>query len=283
MADDPDVDPVGLLIEHFVARSREELDDRLTQWPTDLSRQEVHEVVGALLARQVTLASELATSPGIWNDSVAPLVLRAMADLYITAAWIMKNPVDRSRMFIHFGLGQAKLQLEHRKFELATRDPEPGEQEYVRALEVWINRQRFTFLTDVNLGSWSSITTRQMADEAGCLDFYNYVYTPFSACAHSTWQHIAIYNLKECRNPLHRFHSVPAIPEATLELNYVYLGAKYLQKTFLTFDATFGTTSTLPSALDVLCQELQAFEAALPAERETTDEQSSTARVEPQS
>ncbi len=260
MADDPDVDPVGRLIEHFVARSREELDDRLTQWPTDLSRQEVHEVVGALLARQVTLASELASSPGIWNNSVAPLVLRAMADVYITAAWIMKNPVDRSRMFIHFGLGQAKLQLEHRKADLAARDAESGEEDYLKALEAWINRQRFTFLTDVNVGSWSGISTRQMAEESECLDFYNYVYTPFSACAHSTWQHVAIFNLKECRNPLHRFHSVPSIPESALDPHYLYLGAKYLQKTFATFDSAIGTTTTLQSALDVLCQDLHAFQ-----------------------
>jgi hypothetical protein len=281
MVDDPDVDPVGRLIESFVARSREELDDRLTQWPTDLSRQEVHEVVGALLARQVTLASELASSPGIWNASVAPLVLRAMTDVYITVAWILKNPVDRSRMFIHFGLGQAKLQLEHRKAELATRDPEPGEQEYVQALEAWINRQRFTFLTDVNLGSWSGIPTRQMAEEAGCLDFYNYAYTPFSGCAHSTWQHVAIYNLKECRNPLHRFHSVPTIPEPALDPHYLYLGAKYLQRTFATFDSTFGTIGTLQSALDVLYQDLQAFEPTTLAQSESIDEQSPTARTEP--
>ena len=89
-----------------------------------------------------------------------------MADVYITAAWIMKNPVDRSRMFIHFGLGQAKLQLEHRKADLAARDAESGEEDYLKALEAWINRQRFTFLTDVNVGSWSGISTRQMAEES---------------------------------------------------------------------------------------------------------------------
>jgi hypothetical protein len=281
MADNPEGDLVARLIERFLARAHEELDDRLAQWPTDLARQEVHEVVGALLARQVTLASELASSPGIWNDSVAPLVLRAMADLYITVAWIMKNPVDRSRKFIHFGLGQAKLQLEHRKAELATRDPEPREQEFLQALEAWINRQRFTFLTDVNLGSWSGISTRKMAEEAECLDFYNYVYTPFSACAHSTWQHVAIFNLKECGNPLHRFHSVPAIPEAALDPHYVYLGAKYLQKTLATFDSAFGTTTTLQSALDVLCQDLQAFEPLTSAASGATNGESQTGSTEP--
>jgi hypothetical protein len=278
MVDNPDIDPMRHMIERFVARAREEFDDRVRHWPTNLAQQEVHEVVGALLARQVTLASELASSPGIWNDHVAPLVHRAMADVYITLAWVIKNPVDRSRTFILFGLGQAKLQLEHRKAELATRDPEPGEREFLQALEAWINRQRFTFLIDVNLGSWSGMPIRQMAEEAGCLDFYNFVYTPFSACAHSTWQHVAIYNLKECRNPLHRFHSVPIIPEPTLDLHYVHLGAKYLQKTFTTFDSAFGTTSTLQSALDVLCQDLEAFEPLTSAASDPADEQSAIAQ-----
>jgi hypothetical protein len=33
-----------------------------------------------------------------------------------------------------------------------------------------------------------------MAEQAGLLDFYNYVYTPFSQCAHSTWYHVGRYN-----------------------------------------------------------------------------------------
>jgi Family of unknown function (DUF5677) len=280
MADNPDLGPVGRMVERFVARAHEELEDRLAHWPTDLARQQVHEVVGALLARQVTLASELASSPGIWDAHVAPLLLRAMADAYITLAWIMKEPVDRSRMFILYGLGQAKLQLEHRKAELASRVSEPGEQEFIKALEEWINRQRFTFLTDVNLGSWSGISTRQMAEQAGCLDFYNYVYTPFSGCAHSTWQHVAIHNLTECQNPLHRFHSVPAVPELSPDPHYLYLGAKYLQKTFVAFDLAFAITSALKSSLDVLCEDLGAFDPPASAVSEITDERSALTQTE---
>jgi hypothetical protein len=61
MVDNPHVDPVARLIDRFIGRAREEFELRIAQWPTDLARQEVHEVVGALLARQVTLASELAS------------------------------------------------------------------------------------------------------------------------------------------------------------------------------------------------------------------------------
>jgi hypothetical protein len=186
MSEHPDVDPVQKMVAHFISRAREEMDARLGQWTIDLTREEVHEVLGALLARQVTLACEMAICPSFWTGHTAPLVIRAMADVHISLAWVIQEPVTRSRQFIHYGLGQAKLQLEHRKAELKTRERVSTEEEqYIESLEAWINQQRWTFLTDVNLGSWSGISTRKMAEEAGCLDFCSYVYTPFSACTHS--------------------------------------------------------------------------------------------------
>jgi hypothetical protein len=102
-----------------------------------------------------------------------------------------------------------------------------------------------------------------MAEEAGCLDFYNFVYTPFSACTHSMWHHVARYNLKQCQNPLHRFHAAPDVPEApSLDPHYLYLGAKYLQKTFATFDNAVGTTIDFQSAFDLLGDGLSAFGAS---------------------
>jgi hypothetical protein len=126
------------------------------------------------------------TSPSSWNGHIAPLLLRAMADVYINFAWVLCDPGDRAKKFILYGLGQAKLELEHRRADLASREAKVGELERIQIQEDWINKQRATFLTDVNVGSWSGISTRTMADEAGCIDFYNYVYTPFSACTHST-------------------------------------------------------------------------------------------------
>jgi hypothetical protein len=262
MTEDPGLDAVHQLIEAFTGRAREELEHRLKAWPLDLAKRDFHEVVGALLARQVTLASQLAACPPIWNGHIAPLILRAMADAYITLAWLLKDPLDRCKKFIHYGLGQEKLQLEHRRAEMETRQPHEGEREYCEAIEAWTNSQRATFLTDVNVGSWSGMSTRAMAEEAGCLDFYNYVYTPFSACSHSMWQHVARYNLKECRSPLHRFHGVPAVRDAPLDTDYLYLAAKYLQKTFAAFDGAVGITTEIQSAFDVLCQELDRLGAS---------------------
>src|SRR3546814_5617205 len=77
-----------------------------------------------------------------------------------------------------------------------------------------------------------------MAEEAGCIDFYNYVYTPFSACAHSMWHHIARYDLGECGNPLHRHHRRPTSEASSPDTHYLTLAAKYWSKTLGIFDRT---------------------------------------------
>ena len=80
--------------------------------PKNLLAGEEAEVVGALLARQCHLTLKL-SSVSLWDWSFGPLFLRAMTDAYITLAWILGDPLDRSRKFIDYGLGQEKLQAEH--------------------------------------------------------------------------------------------------------------------------------------------------------------------------
>lgn len=265
---------LGDLIDRFQVRAREELELRWRNWGRDLSKKDLHEVVGALLARQVTLADQLAGCPAIWNGHVAPIFLRAMADVHITLVWILSAPEERPKRFIHYGLGQEKLQLEHRKANMSGRESYEGEKEYLDAVEEWINRQRLTFLTDVNVGSWSGVSTRKMSEESDCLDFYNYVYMPFSACAHSMWHHVARYNLKQCRNPLHRYHAVPDVPDSPIDVQYLYLAAKYLRKTFASFDEAMGIVLDGQTSFEILCEGLDALaEARSEHKAHTSDEE----------
>jgi hypothetical protein len=256
MSEQSDFKQFEQLISSFIQQARLELEERWKKWSIDSSQNEIHEVVGALLARQVTLASQMAQCPPIWNGHIAPIVLRSMADVFISLAWVLRDPLERCRKFILYGLGQAKLQLEHRKVQITGREPTPEEKMLIEASEAWINSQRFTFLTEVNVGSWSGISTRQMAEEAECVDFYNYVYNPFSACAHSMWHHVARYNLRQCANPLHQYHQVPEDPELPMDPYNFYLAAKYLQKTFDAFDEKFSIQVDVPSAYDYLCEGL---------------------------
>jgi hypothetical protein len=91
-----------------------------------------------------------------------------------------------------------------------------------------------------------------MALEAECLDFYNLVYTPFSTCAHSMWHHIGRYNLVSCCNPLHRYHRRPTSSQLEPDLHYLFLAAKYWDKTLAAFDRQFVVTIAGASASDAL-------------------------------
>ena len=88
------------------------------------------------------------------------------------------------------------LELEHWKSRLGTvEEPKSAKMQLmVDTLQAWIDGQRLHFIVEVNVGAWSGKSTREMAEQAGLLDFYNYVYTPFSQCAHSTWLHVGRLN-----------------------------------------------------------------------------------------
>lgn len=255
-------------VDDYTDCVREELHTKWVKWKFDPSHAEVHEVVGALMARQVTIATQVARSPSIWNGHIAPVLLRTMVDVYVTFAWILKQPLDRSRKYVLYGLGQEKLYLENLKSDLAEEDPE--NHPVVEAIQSWINSQRFTFLTDVNVGSWSGLSTRAMAQEADCMDIYRYAYAPFSSSAHSTWNHVAKYNLQPCNNSLHRYHMVPVDSNTPLDPDYLYRAAKYVNKTFALFEKTFEITSDDRSAFEQLTDALDRIFA----QSESTDEDS---------
>jgi hypothetical protein len=198
---------------------------------------EVFNVLTALLARQATLAIQFALAPQLWNWHSAPLFLRAMTDVHITLSWILLDPKTRARQYIDHGLGQAVLELEHRKKWLESTSKRAKEEmnSMIRAYEAWINTQRWSFLVEVNVGAWSGKTTREMAEESGILDFYNYVYTPFSQGAHSTWFHVGRFNSAPSESPLTRQLWIPRIEDAT-DVWTMDLIAKYLDKSFNIFD-----------------------------------------------
>jgi Family of unknown function (DUF5677) len=255
----PIFDDVEKMVEEFVANAQMELQARCDAWELDVADREIHEVVGALLARQVTLAIQIARNPLLWNGHAAPVLLRAMADVYISLAWIFGDPGERSKKFILYGLGQLKLHLERRKAIRGDDPPDPQEEALIRHEEEWMESQRISILTDVDLGSWSDLNTRKMADEAGCLDFYEQVYVPFSGAAHSMWQHVGRYNTKTCLNPLHRIHRVPCIPDTGIDPDYLHLAAKYMRKTFALFDDKTGVKVDVPSAYEVLEDRFAEF------------------------
>ena len=245
-------DSIEAFVRGFRNAVRADLRARLAEWRLDLNEVEAFEVVAALLSRQATLAIEFAAAPSMWTPHSGPITLRAMADVFITMAWILKDPGPRASKFVEDGLGAIKLQIAHqeRALETAAAEDAPELQVMIDAWREWLTMQRMEQFVGVNLGSWSGLNTRKMAEEAGFIDFYNYVYQPFSGVAHSNWAHVSMYNTVFCQNPAHRGHRAPAMAPTEPDAHWLFLAAKYLTKTLKHFDTTLGLSDVPSNAFD---------------------------------
>lgn len=236
-------DLIEELINGFCENVTENFNERWSQVTPDLFDKHTHEAIGGLLARQATLAIELARSPMIWNGSVGPLILRCMTDAHITFAWILEDTGDRTKKYIEYGLGQEKLFIEYLE-ESVREKPDGSDLDTVKLMikcrKNWLNAQLAEWAIDVNIGSWSGMTTRNMAKAIDHESLYKFAYVPFSGPAHNMWQHVGVYNVEQCINPLHNFHFVPKICEMSSDSEYLYLVSKYVSQTFELFDKEFN-------------------------------------------
>lgn len=244
--DIPDLPDVTEGIEGFITAFTHFVHDdfrvRERAWELDLGKPQERQVILALLARQATIAIELVSNPNIWNSNTAPIILRAMADVHITLVWLLQNPEERVPLYVQDGLGSIKLEIAHRKEELKKNGVKGTDQQkpYLEHLENWLESQQLEFLTEVNLGSWSGKNTRVMAQESGCIDFYNYVFQPFSAAVHSYWSHVGRMNVEYCQNPAHNFHFLPVIHSFEPDTHWCRMAGKYLAKSLSSFDEFIG-------------------------------------------
>lgn len=238
---------LGKFICGFCSNAKDGLDERWRLMPVDLYEVESHEVVGGLLARQVSLATELAQAPQVWTRNSAPLFLRAMTEVLITLRWILISVPERTRLFYLYGLGQHKLQTEHLK-ERLIQDPDNEDIKImVEASNNWLEAQRREFFTDVDVGAWAGKSVREMANESGSEELYKFAYSPFSSSVHSTWDHIGKHNVEYCENIMHKFHRLPVVPQDDPEVDYLYRAAKYLNMTFLAVDEHFEIKPVTPA------------------------------------
>jgi len=242
----------GLSLENFIQSYTENVragfEDRWKQVKPEIYQKHIHEAIGGLLSRQATLAIEMAMAPSVWNGHVAPLFLRCMIDAYITLAWILDNPTQRSEKYIHYGLGQEKLYIEYLE-ESHREEPDSYDADAIKKMiemrKSWLNSQLAEWATEVNVGSWSGISTREMAKEIGRESIYKHAYVPFSGPVHNMWQHVGIYNVVPCQNPLHKWHVVPRLRRAPFHPDFLYRSAKYVSLTYEIFDKKMGIKSSV--------------------------------------
>ncbi len=243
-------------IEVFIEHLSAQVDRRWDVWGRGPESRYVHEAVGGLLARQATLATQLAASPTIWNPHLAPMVLRSMVENCMTLAWILKEPEERAKQFVDYGLGQANLVLEHMKEDIRETGEDPDTNELVKAMEDWLDGERYTFATVVNVGSMGA-NLREMAEEAGLLGLHRIDYALWSGATHNMWQHIVQHNVRPCENPLHGYHRLPAVatPSGGSESEYLWRAADYVDLALSCFDEATGTEVDIPTAIQVLQRE----------------------------
>lgn len=211
---------------------------------------EVSSVINGHLSRMSTLSCELAFIPSAWNGHIAPLVLRTMIDCLISLRWILVEPRARSREFIGYGLGQAKLLVAHLEEKLSSQPDDELIKSMIERNMDWILTQKLVPFVEVNLGSWSGASVRQMAKDTGDEDLYNLSFSPFSACVHNTWEHMYRYDTEACGNPLHKYHRIPFPLDQGINPDYLFRAAKYLTLAFENFDKATNYNTDLQSPRD---------------------------------
>lgn len=250
-------DELVVFVDAYCKNIKENLELRWAAYTPQLRPSHGADAIAGLLARQATLAIELARNPGIWNGNIAALILRSMTDTHITLAWILESPNERGKEYILYGLGQEKLQLDQLINEAATIPEEARDdqlQELIKMRESWLGTQIAHWAIDVNLGSWSGKSTRQMAAECNCESLYKFAYTPFSAATHSMWNHVGLYNVTPCTVALHKHHYLPCIREFDPNADFLYRSAKYISKTFSIFSEKTSSAADLPLPVEFFAQ-----------------------------
>ena len=249
-------------LEAFVEHLESQVQERWRFWATNHEQRHVHEVIGGLLARQATLASQLAMNPLTWNEHSAPLFLRPMVENCITTAWILgdENERDnRAKQFIEYGLGQENLLLKHAKANIQEQRLDPEDDPAIKQWEEWTNSQKYTFLTEVNVGNWADKNLREMAEQVELIDLHTWDFALASGAVHSTWNHLVKYDLRDCSNPLHGHHRIPYAQPLGADTEFLGKAAGYVDATNSVFDRATGYELGDPTTLQVLDELLKGM------------------------
>jgi hypothetical protein len=222
------------ICDGYRRRIREELDERADLLAVYVEWKEFAPVLLGLLARQTTLAGQLASAPQLWNEHVAPMYLRGMIDVYITLAWIARDPGPRSARYKQEGVLQIRDFLAHWKVQLDSDGITYEDDPIINSLSEWLTE----FGQDVSpaIAAGKKLSIQEMAEEADCADLYNYTYGMFSSSVHSWWGHVSRFNLGKAEEG----NSLLALdPDSASDPAYLVIGAKYLDKAARLFDEAF--------------------------------------------
>lgn len=178
----------------------------------DLYAPSRHEVLTGLAMRAIRVVSAFVHSPMLWSSEHGALSLRAVVEVRISLAWMIKRDDERIYdQFKAYGRGQLKLlKLKLEEFiDQAAHVPDEYHR-WAEELDRAVNWEIWEEFQDIELGAWSKKNTRDMAREAGLSDEYSLLFQPLSSIAHAEWSALTPTALEICTNPTHRYHHLPA-------------------------------------------------------------------------
>jgi hypothetical protein len=216
--DGPDgpVDPEPLThLSEIVAvlRALEDLGTGLQQAQQGVvSDPENDEGVAVLLgfaSRIYRLAYDLIERPSAWAGGVATLHLRPLIDARITSAWLaLRNDRQIFGAYREHGIGRLKLLREHVKADMADALDDATAARFLEHLDQAVNLEIDEGFQPINLGSFTDVSTRDMAVETKLKRIYDLGYASASAANHGDWTHVRDFDTDVCTEPLHGGHRI---------------------------------------------------------------------------
>ena len=180
--------------------------------PAHLYANERQEVVSGLVARAGRDLVAVLGAPDLWCLEHGAHIGRMLVETKIYLHWMAQQDPTIYRQFQEYGAGKAKLYARISD-ELPDQARAPGFHESIDEL------QRLSHNDDVldhrtvdtrdTFADGKSI--RDMAKEAGLLDFYRQTYSLSSGVAHSEWWSVETHGMEPCLNVLHGMHLVPSL------------------------------------------------------------------------
>lgn len=256
MNDSISLEQLDKSIYEFIPIMKSSLVDRWNDWEINLDEQIMFEVLGGILSRQISIITQILTSISLWNGDVGPILLRSLAENYITLSWLVKeDTIIRCEQFVEHGMGQEVLLLE--KLEVHTSEMEltDMQKKLISDTRKFIERERNIHVLDVNMGAWSNKSIRDMALESEMKEYYDFSFVPFTFAAHGTWNQILKYNVKESQNPFHNFMKVPVVHEYIPDLHFPNVAIMKLDECFNVVDKKLSTKTKF-SSLEKRFQEI---------------------------
>lgn len=187
------------------------LSDIVKDYKFDSYDQDKDNTIIGLFSRILRLYVMIMEKPELWPADLIRIILRSLTETCINYSYLIsKNDPTLYEAFIKYGSEKEKLLLLHLQDNHKDRTGPTGED--IDLLTALIGGDMKAEVSDATFEpNWSDKNIRGMAEEIGMIDIYRTIYDPTSSDVHGTWPAVRLFNLCECKNPLHRRHLIPSI------------------------------------------------------------------------